>query len=97
MAVIKKKMQNGGKSVLKGRPLGGKLGEFNTMLTKAKAGDAQAKADVAKEREQQKKFGEGPGSGPSGAMPQPKKKMGGKVMKKAQSGTSMKKCKYGCK
>ena len=85
--MIKKKMQPGGK-VIKGRPMGGAIGAYADMEKKAKAGDAQAKADLKLERAKLKTFGEGPGSGPSGAMPNPKKKMGGKVVKKAKSGGS---------
>jgi hypothetical protein len=73
---------------LKGRPMGGKIGEFQDMIDKAKRGDRQAEADLKLERAKLKTFGEGPGAGASGAMPQPKKKMGGKVMKKAKSGGS---------
>lgn len=87
MAIIQKKT----KTVIKGRPLGGAMGAYADMEKKAKAGDAQAKADKALELEKQKTFGEGPGSGPSGAMPQSKKKMGGKVVKKAAAGASLKK------
>ena len=76
------------KKPLKGRPMGPEIGAFDTMLKKAKGGDAQAKADLALERSKLKTFGEGPGAGASGAMPQPKKKMGGKVVKKAKSGGS---------
>jgi hypothetical protein len=71
---------------LKGRPMGGRIGEFQDMIDKAKRGDRQAEADLKLERAKLKTFGEGPGAGASGAMPNPKKKMGGKVMKKAQSG-----------
>jgi hypothetical protein len=71
---------------LKGRPMGGRIGEFQDMIDKAKRGDRQAEADLKLERAKLKTFGKGPGAGASGAMPQPKKKMGGKVMKKAQSG-----------
>jgi hypothetical protein len=86
--MIKKKMQMGGKAKpLKGRPLGGAIGAYGDMEKKAKAGDAQAKADLKLEKAKYKTFGDGPGSGPSGAMPKPKKKMGGAV-KKAQDGTS---------
>ena len=83
--MIQKKTQTA-KKPLKGRPMGGKIGEFQDMIDKANRGDAQAKADLALERAKLKTFGEGPGAGASGAMPNPKKKMGGKVMKKAQSG-----------
>jgi hypothetical protein len=82
--MIKKKLQPGGK-VIKGRPMGGAIGAYSAMEKKAKAGDAQAQADLKLEKSNYKKFGDGPGSGPSGAMPTPKKKMGGAV-KKAQSG-----------
>jgi hypothetical protein len=78
------------KKPLKGRPLGGAIGAYGEMERKAKAGDPQAKADLALEKSRYKEFADGPGSGPSGAMPQPKKKMGGKVMKKAQYGGSLK-------
>ena len=84
--MIKKKMQMGGKAKpLKGRPLGGAIGAYGDMEKKAKAGDAQAKADLKLEKAKYKTFGDGPGSGPSGAMPKPKKKMGGMV-KKAEKG-----------
>jgi hypothetical protein len=82
--MIKKKLQPGGK-VIKGKPMGGAIGAYSAMEKKAKAGDAQAQADLKLEKSNYKKFGDGPGSGPSGAMPTPKKKMGGAV-KKAQSG-----------
>lgn len=89
--MIKKKMQAGGKvktaTKLKGRPMGGKIGEFQDMIDKAKRGDRQAEADLKLERAKLKTFGEGPGAGASGAMPNPKKKMGGAV-KKAKSGGS---------
>ena len=92
--MIKKKMQVGGKvktaTKLKGRPMGGKIGEFQDMIDKAKRGDRQAEADLKLERAKLKTFGEGPGSGPSGAMPKPKKKMGG-VVKKAKSGFDLNK------
>jgi hypothetical protein len=74
------------KTVIKGRPLGGAIGAYGEMEKKAKAGDAQAQADLKLEKAKYKTFGDGPGSGPSGAMPNPKKKMGGKVMKKADKG-----------
>ena len=122
MEVIKKKMQMGGKA----KPMSGKIGAYAELEKKAAAGDRQGKLDLALEKSNYKKFGDGPGSGPSGAMPKPKKKMGGAVKKakaggsfdlnkdgkttfkdvligrgvlpkKAKSGTSMKKCKYGCK
>ena len=83
---MKKKLQPGGK-VIKGRPLGGAIGAYSDMEKKAKAGDAQAKADLKLEKSRYKEFADGPGSGPSGAMPKPKKKMGGMV-KKAKSGGS---------
>lgn len=76
------------KKPLKGRPMGPEIGAFDTMLKKAKGGDAQAKADLALERAKLKTFGEGPGAGASGAMPQPKKKMGGKVVKKVKKAES---------
>lgn len=96
---IKKKMQMGGKAMpaLKGKPMSGKVGAYAELEKKAASGDRQGRLDLKLEKDRYKTFGDGPGSGPSGAMPQPKKKMGGKVMKKAKSGTSMKKCKYGCK
>jgi hypothetical protein len=75
---------------LKGRPMGGKIGEFQDMIDKAKRGDRQAEADLKLERAKLKTFGEGPGAGASGAMPQPKKKMGGAVKKKMQSGGKLK-------
>jgi hypothetical protein len=75
---------------LKGRPLGGAIGAYGDMERKAKAGDPQAKADLALEKSRYKEFADGPGSGPSGAMPQPKKKMGGAVKKKMQSGGKLK-------
>jgi hypothetical protein len=74
------------KKTLVGRPMGGKIGEFQDMIDKAKRGDRQAEADLKLERAKLKTFGEGPGAGASGAMPNPKKKMGGKVMKKAKDG-----------
>ena len=78
---------------LKGRPMGGKIGEFQDMIDKAKGGDRQAEADLKLERAKLKTFGEGPGAGASGAMPQPKKKMGGTVKKKMQMGGKMDKSK----
>lgn len=92
--MIKKKLQPGGKvkpatKKITGRAMGPEIGAFDTMLKKAKGGDAQAKADLALERAKLKTFGEGPGAGASGGWPTPKKKMGGKVVKKAQSGTSL--------
>ena len=84
MAVIKKKMQMGGKAkaapASKGKPLTGEIGAYNKLRGK----------DLELEKKTNLKFGDGPGSGPSGAMPQPKKKMGGKVMKKAEDGSSLK-------
>jgi hypothetical protein len=79
MAMIKKKMQMGGKAklVAKGKPMGGEIGAYNKLKG----------ADLELEKKTNLKFGDGPGSGPSGAMPKPKKKMGGAV-KKAQDGTS---------
>lgn len=71
---------------LKGRPMGGRIGEFQDMVDKANRGDRQAQADLKLERAKLKTFGEGPGAGASGAMPKPKKKMGGKVVKKAKNG-----------
>jgi len=85
--MIQKKTQTA-KKPLKGRPLGGAIGAYADMEKKAKAGDAQAQADLKLEKAKYKTFGDGPGSGPSGAMPNPKKKMGGKVVKKAKSGGS---------
>jgi hypothetical protein len=79
--MIKKKMQMGGKA----KPMSGKIGAYAELEKKAKAGDRQGKLDLELEKSNYKKFGDGPGSGPSGAMPKPKKKMGGAV-KKAQSG-----------
>ena len=76
---------------LKGRPMGGKIGEFQDMIDKAKRGDRQAEADLKLERAKLKTFGEGPGAGASGGWPTPKKKMGGKVMKKAKSGFDLNK------
>jgi hypothetical protein len=73
MAVIKKKMQDGGKA----KPMGGAIGAYSKLKGK----------DLELEKKTNLKFGDGPGSGPSGAMPKPKKKMGGVV----------KKCKNGCK
>jgi len=78
---------------LKGRPMGGKIGEFQDMIDKAKRGDRQAEADLKLERAKLKTFGEGPGAGASGAMPQPKKKMGGAIKKKMQMGGKMDKSK----
>lgn len=90
MAIIQKKT----KTVIKGRPLGGAIGAYGEMEKKAKAGDAQAQADLKLEKAKYKTFGDGPGSGPSGAMPKPKKKMGGAI-KKAQMGTKLTKPKAG--
>lgn len=64
---------------LKGRPMGGRIGEFQDMIDKANRGDRQAQADLKLERAKLKTFGEGPGAGASGAMPNPKKKMGGTI------------------
>jgi len=75
MAMIQKKT----KTVIKGRPLGGAIGAYADMEKKAKAGDAQAKADLKLEKAKYKTFGDGPGSGPSGAMPKPKMKTGGSL------------------
>ncbi len=80
---IKKKMQMGGKA----KPMSGKIGAYAELEKKAAAGDRQGKLDLKLEKSNYKKFGDGPGSGPSGAMPQPKKKMGG-ALKKAKSGGS---------
>jgi hypothetical protein len=80
MAVIKKKMQMGGKAKAtpapKGKPMGPEIGAYSKLRGK----------DLELEKKTNLKFGDGPGSGPSGAMPQPKKKMGGKVVKKAKNG-----------
>ena len=70
---IKKKMMDGGKA----KPMSGAIGAYSKLKGK----------DLELEKANYKKFGDGPGSGPSGAMPKPKKKMGGPV-KKAQDGTS---------
>lgn len=80
---IKKKMQMGGKA----KPMSGKIGAYAELEKKAASGDRQGKLDLKLEKSNYKKFGDGPGSGPSGAMPQPKKKMGG-ALKKAKSGGS---------
>jgi len=77
---------------LKGRPMGGKIGEFQDMIDKAKRGDRQAEADLKLERAKLKTFGEGPGAGASGGWPTPKKKMGGAI-KKAQMGRKLDKSK----
>ena len=79
MAMIKKKMQMGGKAklVAKGKPMGGEIGAYNKLKG----------ADLELEKANYKKFGDAAGSGPSGAMPKPKKKMGGTV-KKADKGGS---------
>jgi hypothetical protein len=71
---IKKKMQMGGKA----KPMSGAIGAYSKLKGK----------DLELEKANYKKFGDGPGSGPSGAMPKPKKKMGGAV-KKAKNGTSL--------
>jgi len=76
--MIKKKLQPGGK-VIKGKPMGGAIGAYSAMEKKAKAGDRQAQADLKLEKDFQKTLGEGPGSGPSGAMPKPKMKTGGSL------------------
>jgi hypothetical protein len=81
------------KKPLKGRPLGGAIGAYGEMERKAKAGDPQAKADLALEKSRYKEFADGPGSGPSGGWPTPKKKMGGTVKKKMQMGGKMDKSK----
>jgi len=70
---IKKKMMDGGKA----KPMSGAIGAYSKLKGK----------DLELEKANYKKFGDGPGSGPSGAMPKPKKKMGGMV-KKAKSGGS---------
>lgn len=72
---IKKKMQMGGKA----KPMGGEVGAYSKLKGK----------DLALEKSRYKTFGDGPGSGPSGAMPKPKKKMGGAI-KKAQTGAKVK-------
>lgn len=83
MAVIKKKMQMGGKAKAaptpapKGKPMGPEIGAYSKLRGK----------DLELEKKTNLKFGDGPGSGPSGAMPKPKMKMGGK-MKKAEKGGS---------
>jgi hypothetical protein len=105
--MIQKKTQTA-KKPLKGRPMGGKIGEFQDMIDKAKRGDRQAEADLKLERAKLKTFGEGPGAGASGAMPNPKKKMGGTIspakksvsrnisnLNKAKSGASVKKAQMG--
>jgi hypothetical protein len=71
--MIKKKMMDGGKA----KPMSGAIGAYSKLKGK----------DLELEKANYKKFGDGPGSGPSGAMPKPKKKMGGMV-KKAKSGGS---------
>ena len=68
---VKKKMQMGGKA----KPMSGAIGAYSKLKGK----------DLELEKANYKKFGDGPGSGPSGAMPKPKKKMGGAV-KKAKDG-----------
>ena len=57
MATVKKVMQNGGKasSVKKGKPMGGEIGAFKKLKG----------ADLELEKANYKKFGDGPGSGPS--------------------------------
>lgn len=74
---------------LKGRPMGPAIGAFDDMIKRANRGDRRAEADLKLERAKLKTFGEGPGAGASGAMPNPKKKMGGKIVKKAKNGTSL--------
>jgi hypothetical protein len=73
MAVIKKKMQMGGKAkpapTPKGKPMTGEIGAYNKLKGK----------DLELEKKTNLKFGDGPGSGPSGAMPKPKMKMGGSL------------------
>jgi len=59
---IKKKMMDGGKA----KPMSGAIGAYSKLKGK----------DLELEKANYKKFGDGPGSGPSGAMPKPKKKMG---------------------
>jgi hypothetical protein len=71
--MIKKKMMDGGKA----KPMSGAIGAYSKLKGK----------DLELEKANYKKFGDGPGSGPSGAMPKPKKKMGG-VVKKAEKGGS---------
>ena len=73
MAIVKKKMQMGGKA----KPMTGEIGAYKKLKGK----------DLELEKSRYKTFGDAAGSGPSGAMPKPKKKMGGAV-KKAQDGTS---------
>lgn len=74
MAVIKKKkMMDGGKA----KPMSGAIGAYSKLKGK----------DLELEKSNYKKFGDAAGSGPSGAMPKPKKKMGGAV-KKAKEGGS---------
>jgi hypothetical protein len=70
---IKKKMQMGGKA----KPMSGAIGAYSKLKGK----------DLELEKANYKKFGDGPGSGPSGAMPKPKKKMGGAVKKAASGGS----------
>lgn len=70
---IKKKMQMGGKA----KPMSGKIGAYAELEKKAASGDRQGKLDLKLEKSNYKKFGDGPGSGPSGAMPKPKAKSGG--------------------
>ena len=75
---IKKKMQMGGKA----KPMSGKVGAYAELEKKAAGGDRQGKLDLKLEKSNYKKFGDGPGSGPSGAMPKPKMKMGGSMKSK---------------
>jgi hypothetical protein len=64
--------------------MGGEIGAFNKLKGAAKK----------KELDNYKKFGDGPGSGPS---IDKTKKAAPKAKVKAKSGGAMKKCKYGCK
>jgi hypothetical protein len=72
---IKKKMQMGGKA----KPMSGKVGAYAELEKKAAGGDRQGKLDLKLEKSNYKKFGDGPGSGPSGSMPKPKMQMGGSL------------------
>jgi len=71
---IKKKMQMGGKA----KPMSGKIGAYAELEKKAASGDRQGRLDLKLEKSNYKKFGDAAGSGPSGAMPKPKAKSGGK-------------------
>lgn len=81
MKIMKQKVDKAQKGkALKGKPMGGEIGAYNKLKGK----------DLELEKSNYKKFGDGPGSGPSidkSKPAAPKAKSGGKVMIKRKDGS----------